>query len=134
MQGVSSIMVYVDSRLDEFPAPSATIWILVKNILFHTPHYTRMKLLLGNETGRRMPCAQEWRDAGAARQDSICSTMKNEIALIDIWRSGTAESYSVNVSDVEELQVSTLQLLGCESDVSLTVNLNSGRFSNSEYH
>lgn len=47
--------------------------------------------------------AQEWLDAGEGRQDSICSTMQSEIALSEIWMTGTNESF--NVTDGAALEV-----------------------------
>ena len=54
-----------------------------------------------------MCLAQEWLDAGAARQDSICSTMNSELALSDSWMAVAAESFNREISSVAELQITS---------------------------
>ena len=57
--------------------------------------------------GKAQCLAQEWLDAGAARQDSVCATMQSEIALSEIWLRGTADNLASNADDVAALPSTT---------------------------
>ena len=46
------------------------------------------------------PWESEWLQAGAARQDSICATMKQELARSEAWIAAANESYFVNDAGV----------------------------------